>query len=264
MDQTLHIKQVTRFSADGQTSDAVGLPVVAPLKAPRAQPKGLRPAFTPIGVPSPKAVESKKDADGDVEMATASSPAVQDSHPTGKKRKRKHMAEAETSSSRKDDAKKARVETPIAPPSLHKMKSSSSTLGAASKARVREVKSKAASSPVKPTRQEQTDMVLSSTQPTTPTVTSRRKETPIPIPKPGYMSSTSSHSTERMQAVPAVSAETAATRVDAKPDKKKKKRKSTALTDDTDKATPKTVNNLVADARKVTPIVPPSRGAKRT
>ncbi|KAK0725388.1 DNA-directed RNA polymerase I subunit RPA34.5-domain-containing protein [Lasiosphaeris hirsuta] len=140
IDRAVHIKRVTRFSQDGDGESAAWTATsTGKSKPPRAQPKGLKARYQPLGVPSNVSMggnirmttSSSGDEDEDVEMAQAppaSSSGTNVTSVTPKVgNKRKHGAveigtpgqEVTTSVSTKK-VKKARFDTSEAPPSTPK------------------------------------------------------------------------------------------------------------------------------------------------
>ncbi|KAH8880390.1 hypothetical protein GQ53DRAFT_602061, partial [Thozetella sp. PMI_491] len=111
IDQTIHLKRMTRFERDGEASVAVTKSHTAAVTA-RAQPHGLKARFLPIGV------TASTDRDGDTAMMSA---PVATPQAKGEK-KRKLAATRDETSSQQDKttsstkAKKARFSEPGQPP----------------------------------------------------------------------------------------------------------------------------------------------------
>jgi hypothetical protein len=225
VDRTLHLKQVTRFSQEGTTTSSPIPPprAIAP-PPPRAQPNGLRASYLPIGIPpAPLVLTSREDVD-----MTDALPASQSS-----KKRKHHAGEGETTPRVK--SKKARKqESSTAPPQSPKM--SGALLGEPGST----LKRSSGLSDVK--------MTSSPAQPATSSNGDDRKETPVPVPQYGRVSSNDSRSPERG---------VDSTTKDASKTGGKGKSKETK--------TPvrRTINNLEPSTKKSTPIMPPSYGQKK-
>ncbi|KAI1815128.1 hypothetical protein GGS20DRAFT_361637 [Poronia punctata] len=151
IDSTVHVRRMAKFGPGGDvhaTATDEYVPIPRPI---REQPQGLRPRYTPIGVPTPIPVPTtvtkkvskvaKTDGDSDVDMATppppppvSSSKAKSAKSSTTKKdRKRKQPVDeeaatpsvAKTSTPAEKPAKRIKAEkgivkkeTPVLPPSL--------------------------------------------------------------------------------------------------------------------------------------------------
>ncbi|KAB5518713.1 DNA-directed RNA polymerase I subunit RPA34.5-domain-containing protein [Coniochaeta sp. 2T2.1] len=250
--QTMHLKRVTQFSQDGESTLSLTQTAAAPSRSYRPQPKGLKARFQPIGIPSSAPVKIGSDAsDEDVDMAEA--PALPSSQKTpAKKSKSKDADTTDKKKKRKLDvatdepaadtpepskkSKKARVEaqptpktkpeisssqpgkvTPILPPAVPSLRlpSSSQTAPASTPSSSKTSKAKAAAME--------------------PTSSAVKKESAIPLPS-NFRRSSSSFSSQAV--------EEPKTNGKAKKEKKSKTIKPEAASEAPKKTTPVPVPNF--------------------
>ncbi|KAK5661724.1 hypothetical protein OQA88_9824 [Cercophora sp. LCS_1] len=115
VDRSIHIKTITRFGDDATQAALVAPPTQ---KTPRAQPKGLKARYQPLGAPPTPMGKISVDASSnseDVDMDDAPLPLPSSETPKGDNKKRKHSTvetpgQGTTSSSGKRGTKKARVD----------------------------------------------------------------------------------------------------------------------------------------------------------
>lgn len=191
IDQTIHLKRMTRFDQDGETSIAiVQSQTKSAVVPPRLQPNGLKPRYLPFGV------APSLDSDEDVEMGEASSVAKTKTFTDGKadKKKRKHHADDKEQSSQQKapdstkKSKKARFAsengkmTPIPAPALPASNGTGTAHTSTPSSRAAKGPT---SSPIRPRQGKETveTTPLPSTQPTKSSGTSSKKETRVPLPQ---------------------------------------------------------------------------------
>ncbi|KAI4591747.1 hypothetical protein KJ359_012612 [Pestalotiopsis sp. 9143b] len=190
IDSTVHLRRIAEFGGSSKVSSTATDQYVRQPKPVREQPKGLKPRFTPIGVPTKKPAPfqaAKKDApdsgsssgsDSDVEMTDAAAlpPSVLATK-AGTNGTSKRKQSPDTSSSESDSDSSDSDEEPSPPP-----KKSKATDKAAKRAKVspaKELVKPVTNSPAPAIQAENIDV------PSSLGKKSKTKSTPIPLPTVG-------------------------------------------------------------------------------